>query len=511
MGEAGEERGARLFRSIGAFSATALGRVLTALLYAACGACIVTVAAFVAYLESRPDLEVWHRAHLDAEFTEDSDVETLDAYRALEDRLFEELEAEVFGRIDEADRTNINRFHRGSLADPARWPTDWNRTFEMPSGSARVGVLLLHGMSDSPYSLRALAERLNEREAWVVGLRLPGHGTAPSGLTDVRWEDMEKAVRIAVRHLRGRVDGPVYIVGYSTGGALGVHYAVRALRDDALPQVGGIVAISPAIGVSRAAAFAVWQGRMGRWLGLDKLAWNEIYPEYDPFKYGSFAVNAGDVVYRLSIALQDEIARSSDEDLKRLPPILAFQSAVDATVISGAVVDGLFERLPDNGNALVLFDINRFANVGTVLASDPSSLIDPLLTGDPRTFDVAVLTNEHVGSAEVVIRERKAGTTTVNVMETEMTWPPDVYSVSHVALPTPFDDPLYGGDPNAKSPGIQLGRLAYRGERGVLRVSPAAMLRLQWNPFYPWMEKKIVGFMGLGAKDGDPMTEDGGQ
>src|SRR4030088_3017231 len=33
--------------------------------------------------------------------------------------------------------------------------------------------------------------------AWVIGLRLPGHGTVPSGLTIRRWQDMAAAVRLA--------------------------------------------------------------------------------------------------------------------------------------------------------------------------------------------------------------------------------------------------------------------------------------------------------------------------
>ena len=47
-------------------------------------------------------------------------------------------------------------------------------------------------MSDSPYSLRAIGQSLNQQHFWVVGLRLPGHGTAPSGLLSIHWEDMAR-------------------------------------------------------------------------------------------------------------------------------------------------------------------------------------------------------------------------------------------------------------------------------------------------------------------------------
>jgi len=496
----------RGLRSVGAFSATALGRVVRAILYGLCGAVVVLALVFVAYLQGRPDLEVWHRVHLD-EFTADSDVDTFEAYQAREKTLFAELDREVYDRIEAEDRTNINRYHRDSLADPARWPQNWNRSFEMPSRSANVGVLLLHGMSDSPYSLRELAEQLEKRDVWVVCPRLPGHGTAPAGLTDIRWEDLEKVTRMSALHLRSKVSGPIYVIGYSTGGPLAIQYALKSLVDENLPRIDGIVLISPAMGVSKVAAFAVWQGRVGRWLGLDKLAWNDLSPEYDPFKYQSFAVNAGDVVYRLDAEVQKQFDVMPTERLKQMPPLLAFQSSVDATVVPAAVVDGLFMRLPDNGNELVLFDINRSADVQHVLAQDPASLIDPLLAGGPRPFKVDVLTNRDDASREVVLRVRQAGGSEIEIVETGMSWPSDIYSVSHVALPTPYDDPLYGGDPNAKSPGIQLGRLAFRGERGVLRVSPAAMLRLQWNPFYPWMQERILEFIGV---PGGPVVSAGG-
>lgn len=54
-----------------------------------------------------------------------------------------------------------------------------------------------------------------------------------------------------------------------------------------------MIFISPAIGLAPLAAAARWQSWIGRLLELDKLQWNSIQVEYDPFKYTSFAVNAG--------------------------------------------------------------------------------------------------------------------------------------------------------------------------------------------------------------------------
>src|SRR5690606_19109863 len=125
---------------------------------------------------------------------------------------------------------------------------------------------------------------------------LPGHGTAPSGLVRATWQDMEAAVQLATRHLHQQhPDAPLYVIGYSNGAALALLYELDALMDARLPRPDRLVLVSPEIGVSRLARFARTQARLGRLLGLEKLAWNDLSPEYDPFKYGSFAINAGNL------------------------------------------------------------------------------------------------------------------------------------------------------------------------------------------------------------------------
>ncbi len=78
-----------------------------------------------------------------------------------------------------------------------------------------------------------------------------------------------------------------------------------------------------------------------------------------------------------------------------------------------------------------------------------------------------------------------------------MEWPPGVYSLAHIALPFRGDDPLYGGENPKASPGIQLGNIALQGERGVLRVSAADMLRMRWNPFHSYLEERVLSFTGF--------------
>lgn len=277
-----------------------------------------------------------------------------------------------------------------------------------------------------------------------------------------------------------------------------MHYALSTLDDKDMPSVDRLVLISPLIGVRPAAALAVWQARLGHLLGLEKLAWNDILPEYDPFKYGSFAVNAGDLSYRITSEIQRLLAeRSGTGALEGMPPILAFTSAVDATVRATDLVAHLFNRLAPGGHELVVYDINRVTGIEYFLSWSPAEMIAVLEQGAGRNFVLGLVTNENPDSTSVVLKRWTLGRSQPDETALNLRWPEDVYSLSHIALPFPPEDPLYGGHPSEPSPGVYLGDIARRGERGVLQVSPAAMLRLRWNPFYSWQEQRIREFLAL--------------
>jgi len=459
----------------------------------------VGLIVYINILERRPDLSIWHHVDLDEEFIEESDVTSFNQYLALEDRLFKQLDELVYAEVPRGNSNVINRFRRGSLSDPGRWPVNWNRSFVLANEQPTAGVLLLHGLSDSPYSMRALGERLHKSGAWVLGLRIPGHGTAPSGLVETSWQDMAAAVRLAARQVKDAVaEKPFYVIGYSNGGALAIEYTLATLEDDSLPGPNGVVLLSPEIGVSKIAAFAVWQARLGHLLGLEKLAWNSVIPEYEPFKYGSFSINAGDLAHRITNHIQQRLtALQNTGKLETMPPILAFQSSADATVKPQALINNLLARLPSSTHQLVLYDINRNVDIEDMLVSDPMTVFSPLLNRADPGFDLTVVTNEREGSNRVVaIRnkpDQEGPMTSTHISE----WPAGIFSLSHVALPFPPDDPVYGGPSAGESPGIQLGNLDMRGERGVLRITGTGLLRLRWNPFFDHLQSRTLEFMHL--------------
>ena len=474
-------------------------RVIMAISYSTIGALIALIIGFVIYLDNQADLHTWHLAKLDQEFTVDSGVDNFKDYLELEERLFQQLDTLVYAKIPADQRNAINRYNRGSLSDPSQWIQNWNHSFILPAKSANASILLLHGMSDSPYSLRHIGERLNNAGAYVLGLRLPGHGTAPSGLTRISWQDMAAAVRLAIRHLaQQNPQQPIYIVGYSNGAALAVHYTLETLQDNTLPRVKRVAILSPEIGLTPVAALAKWQARLGQLLGFEKLAWNAILPEYDPYKYNSFAVNAGNVAYQLTSEIQEQLTTLNDQDkLGNLPPILAFTSVVDATVSTPALISGLFARLPVGGHELVLFDINHEANIKPLMKWNSKQIVQALEVNPDHNFTLTVVTNENEQNTTVYMHTRPPGKEQSPNSKLALQWPKHIFSLAHVALPFPENDPLYGGHPEGENPGIQLGDIALRGERGVLWVSGTDMLRLRWNPFFPYIETRVFNFLGL--------------
>jgi pimeloyl-ACP methyl ester carboxylesterase len=448
---------------------------------------------------SSPTLKPWHRAKLTAEFDASmtDEVRTFDDYLQLEDKLFVELEEKVYANTGTGPEYSIVRYSTGSLANPQHHKPNWNRSFELNAAAPRGGVLLLHGMSDSPYSLRALGETLNQRGYRVIGLRLPGHGTAPSGLQKISWQDMAAAVRLAMKHLSAKVGAkPVHIIGYSTGAPLALDFVLNVLDGNGSPMPASLVLISPAIGIHPVARLAGFQNWLGHLPGLGRLAWLSILPEFDPYKYNSFATNAGSQVDRLTRSVSRRIAaKALSVPIQAFPPVLVFMSQVDATVSTDEVVDSLLIRLAPGSHELVLFDINHLAANSTLLISDPRPLTDRLMADDSLPFIVTLVTNESPVSTTVIARQKKPNSNQVSNKSLEFDWPQGYFSLSHIALPFPPDDPLYGMHDPHEPEKIFLGVQPIQGEKGLLRIPADWLLRVKHNPFYDYLEERTIEWM----------------
>jgi len=110
---------------------------------------------------------------------------------------------------------------------------------------SEVGVLLSHGFTGSPQSLRPWAEHLAAAGLTVRLPRLPGHGTRWQDLNDTRWPDWYGELERAFDDLRGRCR-QVFGMGLSMGGTL-----VIRLAEQRPAEVAGLVLVNPSLGTER--------------------------------------------------------------------------------------------------------------------------------------------------------------------------------------------------------------------------------------------------------------------
>jgi alpha-beta hydrolase superfamily lysophospholipase len=445
-----------------------------------------------------PALQPWH-TFVPAELSvQQMDAGNWAAYVAQEERIMASIAAEVSQKLPPESRVPINRYFTESPVYPARFAQNWNRSYVMePDGKPSGVVVLLHGLTDSPYSLRHVAKHYRDQGFVAIGIRLPAHGTVPAGLSDVRWEDWMAATRLAIREARARVPAPapLHLVGFSNGGALAMKYSLDALEDPALARADRVVLFTPMIGITRFARFAGLASLPALLPPFANAAWLSVIPEFNPFKYNSFPVNGARQSFRLTDALQAQIQRlARARGLGALPPVLTFQSVIDFTVSTPAILTALYAHLPDNGSEIVLFDVNRTLKFAPLLRPSSYVAIDSLTPAKPVAYRFTAIVNESDASDMTVERSIAPGQLEVALRPTNLPYPRGIFSLSHLAIPIPMDDPLYGLQPDPKSRGdygYNLGAMDARGERGALIVDQDFLTRLPSNPFFPYLLARI--------------------
>ena len=113
------------------------------------------------------------------------------------------------------------------------------------SPRGRIGVLLSHGFTGSPASMKGWGEYLAAQGYAVSVPRLPGHGTDWKEMNTTTWADWSGEVERAFEALSTQVD-TVFVFGLSMGGGLALRLAA-----DHPDRVAGLVLVNPAVGTNR--------------------------------------------------------------------------------------------------------------------------------------------------------------------------------------------------------------------------------------------------------------------
>lgn len=117
--------------------------------------------------------------------------------------------------------------------------TDWSA--DGSGVNKEIGVVLVHGYTGSPSSMRPWAEYLNQKGYTVRVPLLPGHGTKPEDLSEIKWQQWPEKVESELDELRKNCT-KIFICGFSMGGGTTLHLATK--HSD---KITGIILVNPMI------------------------------------------------------------------------------------------------------------------------------------------------------------------------------------------------------------------------------------------------------------------------
>lgn len=246
-------------------------------------------------------------------------------------------------------RDMLRNVHSKKAIDGLEKIIDGNAPFELKpsaissSGSSKAyrrGVLLTHGLSDSPYVMRHMAVFFQKNGFRVMAVRLPGHGTQPGDLLDVSWHEWAKVVAYGVDRLAEEVED-IYLGGFSTGGSLSVYQGLRDKRVQGLFLFSPAIRITPWAALARFYKFFSWLVPSGKWL--------EIKSDLDIYKYESFPVNAVVQIYALTKTVEKLMGRQQMDI-----PVFVACSKDDVTVDTLATLN-FVARTRNPASKLILY------------------------------------------------------------------------------------------------------------------------------------------------------------
>jgi esterase/lipase len=162
---------------------------------------------------------------------------------------------------------------------------------------AKNGVLLIHGLMDSPFSMRDMANYFLSKQFVVRSILLPGHGTVPGDLLTTSMHAWIKATAYGVAELKKEVNR-VFICGLSGGAALALHHALS------YQDIQGLFLFSPLIELKTRWGFLLKGiAKLGKF--YERMAWVKLAAEIDYSKYESFPFYFAQQAYELSKSLQN--------------------------------------------------------------------------------------------------------------------------------------------------------------------------------------------------------------
>lgn len=232
----------------------------------------------------------------------------------------------------------------------------WNTPQEWRPAAARPekGILLIHGLGDSPGSFSDIGPALARKGFLVRTLLLPGHGTRPGDLLYVSVDAWRRVVQEQAAIL-ARDAGKLYIGGFSTGANLALEYAMTH------PDVQGVALFSPAIKSSTRYDFlAPFAALFRDWLRPP----GKVFPQQIATRYLRVPTNGFAQFYHTSAAVQ----RLLNEQTWNRPVVMVLAEH-DSVLDTGWIVDNFDKRFTHPASRVIWYGSPRreVAGVSRVL------------------------------------------------------------------------------------------------------------------------------------------------
>jgi esterase/lipase len=219
--------------------------------------------------------------------------------------------------------------------------TTLNIPFELkPEFIKKKGILLVHGLFDSPYGMKYLAEYFRQKGFLVRTILLPGHGTVPGDLLNIDYKEWIKAVEFGINSFKGEIEN-LYLAGLSVGAALCINSYIKNNR-----SIKGLFLFSPAVKLKQKIL-------LSRLLKFLNRKWINKTLDTDPVRYESRPLNS--VLQTIALLKKNELLLKKEPKIK--VPLFVVLTADDETLDIPATIS-FFNSLKSRRISIFLYGEN---------------------------------------------------------------------------------------------------------------------------------------------------------
>jgi esterase/lipase len=302
-------------------------------------------------------------------------------------------------------------------------------------------MLMVHGLSDAPFSLMEMGKIFAQNGFFVRGVLLPGHGTVPADLLHVRYEEWVRCVEYGIASLK-EIAEEVFITGFSLGGTLAIRHALKN------KDLSGLILLAPAFQFATLRVpFYTHYFRYLQYI-FPRFKWFFKQPQTDYAKYQTFTVNASIQTMHLMKEAREAIQKNSCQ-----LPIFIAASADDELISPKATFD--------------LFNKNQYPKKQILIYGDRLKYLEK--------FEGVEVKNSAVPQQHII-------------------------NFSHACLSVSPHNPQYGIDTDYHDFSHYFGEMP-SSEKKIFLGSPTfqtlkkyAIQRLRYNPDFDGMMERILNF-----------------